>query len=593
MTRNVQQLLTEHIDLWASAIENKSSAGRGNSRKKTLYGIKKLRELILELAVRGKLVEQNPDDEPASELLKRIAAERDRLVEIGKIKKPKKLPNIGQEEKPFELPKGWEWTILDNTSPFSLKDGDWIETKDQDIEGTVRLIQLADIGVNEFKNRSSKFINNETFSRLNCTEILKNDILIARLPDPIGRACIFPGLSQKAITVVDVAILRINMNLNRQFIVHALNSTTVRSQIETYGKGATRFRISTGNLKGISIPVPPLPEQHRIVAKVDELMTLCDQLEQQTEQQLDAHQLLVDTLLGTLTQSQNANELADNWTRLSQHFDTLFTTEASIDQLKQTILQLAVMGKLVPQNPNDEPASELLKRIAAEKEQLIKDKKIKKQKPLPPISDEEKPFKVPKGWEWVRLCDLSPEFQNGASSRGDKEGRQIIVLRLADIKNWQLSFEDTRSLKLNSNSIDRYTLEKDDFLIIRVNGSADIVGRFIHCKDNYNVIYCDHFIRLRFPNSSIAPSYLQLISSTSLVRRRISELFVSTAGQKTVNQKHISSLLLAIPPMNEQHRIVTKVNELLTLCDKLKERLQHNQQIQLQLTDTLVQEALV
>ncbi|HFR6536424.1 TPA: restriction endonuclease subunit S, partial [Shigella flexneri] len=152
--------------------------------------------------------------------------------------------------------------------------------------------------------------------------------------------------------------------------------------------------------------LPPIAEQERIVEKVSSLMSLCDQLEQQSLTSLDAHQQLVETLLGTLTDSQNTAELAENWARISEHFDTLFTTEASVDALKQTILQLAVMGKLVPQDPNDEPASELLKRIAQEKAQLVKEGKIKKQKPLPPISDEEKPFELPEGWEWCRIGNI-------------------------------------------------------------------------------------------------------------------------------------------------------------------------------------------
>jgi len=142
-----------------------------------------------------------------------------------------------------------------------------------------------------------------------------------------------------------------------------------------------------------AIALPPLAEQHRIVAKVDELMLLCDQLEQQTEESLSAHQTLVEVLLAALTESDSAVPVKEsfqtNWQRLAEHFDILFTTEASIEQLKQTILQLAVMGKLVPQNPNDEPASVLLEKIAKEKAELIADKKIKKQKPLPAITDEE------------------------------------------------------------------------------------------------------------------------------------------------------------------------------------------------------------
>ena len=135
-------------------------------------------------------------------------------------------------------------------------------------------------------------------------------------------------------------------------------------------------------------------------------MSLCDQLEQQTETSLAAHTTLVENLLATLTSSTDAAELEQNWHRIAEYFTTLFTTEESIDQLKQTVLQLAVMGKLVPQNPNDEPASVLLEKIAAEKAQLIKEKKIKKQKALPPIGEDEKPFELPVGWEWCRLLTL-------------------------------------------------------------------------------------------------------------------------------------------------------------------------------------------
>ncbi|EJG5647569.1 restriction endonuclease subunit S, partial [Salmonella enterica] len=179
--------------------------------------------------------------------------------------------------------------------------------------------------------------------------------------------------------------------------------------------------------------LPPLCEQIRIVTKVEELMSLCDQLEQHSLTSLDTHQQLVETLLTTLTDSQNADQLAENWSRISEHFDTLFTTEASIDALKQTILQLAVMGKLVPQDPNDEPASELLKRIAQEKAQLVKDGKMKKQKPLPPISDEEKPFELPDGWEWVKLGNILHDIKYGTSQKCDYNISGYPVLRIPNI----------------------------------------------------------------------------------------------------------------------------------------------------------------
>jgi len=241
--------------------------------------IARLRRFILGLAVRGKLVPQDPNDEPASELLKRIAKEKARLVKAGEIRKPKELYPLYYLGLPFAMPTGWMVASLDSLSPRSLSDGDWIETKDQSEDGGVRLIQLADVGVGEFLNKSARYVTEETEIRLNCTRLAVGDVLIARLPNPIGRACIFPDIGQPAITAVDVAILRPDSNLSADFLVLAMNAPPVRERFEAYGKGAYRFRVSTGHLKTVQIPLPPLAEQHRIVAKVDELMALCDRLE--------------------------------------------------------------------------------------------------------------------------------------------------------------------------------------------------------------------------------------------------------------------------------------------------------------------------
>ena len=151
--------------------------------------IARLRRFILDLAARGKLVEQDPNDEPAVELLKRIAAEKVRLVKAKEIRNPRPLPSISGSEIPFDIPSSWTWVQIDNLSPKSLTDGDWIETKDQSEDGGVRLIQLADVGDRRFLDKSARFLTEETEKRLNCTRLEIGDVLIARLPNPIGRAC--------------------------------------------------------------------------------------------------------------------------------------------------------------------------------------------------------------------------------------------------------------------------------------------------------------------------------------------------------------------------------------------------------------------
>ncbi|EKN0589645.1 restriction endonuclease subunit S, partial [Salmonella enterica] len=571
----VEKLIVDHIDTWTTALQTRSTAGRGSSGKIDLYGIKKLRELILELAVRGKLVPQDPNDKPASVLLERIATEKAELVKQGKIKKQKPLPEISEEEKPFELPAGWEWARLNELAPMGIIDGDWIESKDQDPSGAYRLIQLADVGVGDFKDKSDRYINTSTFHRLNCHQLMEGDILIARLPNPIGRACIFPKLSQSAITVVDIATMRPSGNYSAEYIISAINSLTFRQQVESFGKGATRFRIATGHLKTLLLPIPPVQEQYSIFKKIKELMSLCDQLEQYSLTSLDAHQQLVETLLTTLTDSQNADELAENWARISEHFDTLFTTEVSIDALKQTILQLAVMGKLVPQDPNDEPASELLKRIAQEKAQLVKDGKMKKQKPLPPISDEEKPFELPSGWEWCLFEDVV-DIQSGITKGRNLANRKLIsipYLRVANVQRGYLDLSEVKEIDIPEEEKDKYHVIKGDLLITE-GGDWDTVGRTtVWCHDWY-IANQNHVFKGRIIGQDIDPYWLETYMNSPYARDYFASASKQTTNLASINKTQLRGCPVAIPPSSEAEKIMLKLNDFNELCEKLKLQIQ-------------------
>ena len=585
------QLITENIDIWTSAIKKRGSQGRGSSKKIELYGIKKLRELILELAVRGLLVPQDPSDEPASVLLEKIAAEKEQLIKDGKIKKQKALPEISEDEKPFELPNGWAFERLGNLT-LRLGSGSTPRGgRSAYVESGIPFLRSQNVWNDGLHLDDIAYIDEKTHSKMDNTKVLPNDVLLNITGASLGRSTIFPKELVEANVSQHVTIIRLIQASLSSFVHLGIQSPIVQRLVWGRQVGMAIEGLSKKVLELFEFPVPPQAEQHRIVAKVDELMALCDQLEQQTESSLLAHQTLVETLLNTLLNADQ-NSFDPAWERIAQHFDVLFTTEHSIDQLKQTILQLAVMGKLVPQDPNDEPASVLLEKIAAEKKQLIKDKVIKKQKPLPPISEDEKPFELPKGWSFVKISELFPSFQNGVSSRGDKEGKEIVVIRLADIKDWKIETVNTRSLIINEAAASRYTIKENDILIIRVNGSSDIVGRFIFCKDNLNAIYCDHFIRMRYPDGIWSSNFLSILGSSDLIRNKIQELFVSTAGQKTVNQKHISSLIVSIPPIKEQYRITSKVEALISLCNSLKKAISEHKTTQLHLADAMAEQAL-
>lgn len=579
---SAEKLITDHIDIWTSAVQAKSSSGRGSSKKRELYGIKKLRELILELAVRGKLVPQDPNDEPASVLLERIAAEKAQLVKDGKIKKSKSFPDLSPEELNFDLPNGWQWcrvgelflSIASGGTPSKREPAYW--------DGDIPWASVKDLGKSKLLHDTQDHISDAGLiagSRLANID----DLLI----------CTRMGLGKIAIVKTPMAF---NQDLKSATLSKFIQTDfflNSYSTIKITGTGTTVAGITQDQLLNYVFALPPMSEQRRIVAKVDELMALCDQLEQQTEASLDAHQVLVETLLATLTNSQNATELMANWARISEHFDTLFTTEQSIEQLKQTILQLAVMGKLVPQDPNDEPAAKLLERIAEEKAQLVKEKKIKKQKALPPIAEDEKPFELPNGWEWVKFGELS-EFINGDRSKNYPNKDEYVDQGIPWINTGHIEPDGTLTTK------DMNFITKEKFDTLRS-------GKIIHT----DLVYC--LRGATFGKTAFVSPYVEgaIASSLMIIRpynvslREFfytylispfghSQIFRFDNGSAQPNLSANSVMLYAFPcpPIEEQIRITTKVRELFLMCDQLKQRLRDSQQTQLQLTDAIIEQPL-
>jgi len=342
-------IIAQHLDIWTSAQIKKNNVGRGSNGKQTAYGIKKLRELILELAVRGKLVPQDPNDEPTSVLLEKITEEKARLIKEGKIKKQTSLPKISVDEKPFDLPYGWEWVrIGDVGHDWGQKtpDADFTYIDVSAIDNVTGIVKFPTmLSSTEAPSRARKIVKVGAVIYSTVRPYLKNICVIDQeyLPELIASTAF--------------AILHPFHEMPGKFFVIYFRSPEFVRYVESVQTGIAYPSINDKQFFGGMVPIPPLAEQNRIVAKVDELMVLCDKLEQQQTDSNAAHQILVETLLGTLTTSADQNEFTTAWRRISEHFDTLFTTEHSIDQLKQTILQLAVMGKLVPQDTNDEPAS--------------------------------------------------------------------------------------------------------------------------------------------------------------------------------------------------------------------------------------------
>ncbi|HIF9242971.1 TPA: restriction endonuclease subunit S [Photobacterium damselae] len=584
----VESLITQHIDTWTSAVKTKSTTGRGSSKKLELYGVKKLRELILELAVRGKLVPQDPNDEPASVLLERIAKEKNNLIKENKIRKPLKTEEIGTDEAPFELPVGWEWRRLVHLVTV-LGDG---------LHGTPEYSENGEyffVNGNNLSNGSiqikpeTKRVSKEQY--LKHKKDLNDRTVLVSINGTLGNV----GFYNNEAVMLGKSACYFNLlhGISKDYIKRLIESPYFRNYAFSVATGSTIKNLGLRAMNNFVLAVPSEAEQHRIVAKVDELMALCDQLEQQTEASIEAHQLLVTTLLNTLTNSADADELMENWARISEHFDTLFTTEESIEQLKQTILQLAVMGKLVPQDPNDEPASVLLERIAEEKAQLIKEKKIKKQKALPLIADDEKPFALPKGWEWCRFGQVFVDLKYGTSKKSDYKIDGVPVLRIPNIVGGRIDLKDLKYSAMSDKELSDLELKKGDLLLIRSNGSLGIVGRStVVDTDLENTVYAGYLVRARMITNSMNSNYLKSALDSLDVRRQIEDPIRSTSGVKNVNSTEISNLLIPLAPKNEQLRINEKVEDLYLMCDQLKDKLKESQTTQLHLTDAIVEQAV-
>ncbi|HDY7730135.1 TPA: restriction endonuclease subunit S [Vibrio vulnificus] len=593
----VENLITEHIDIWTSAVKTKSTSGRGSSKKQELYGVKKLRELILELAVRGKLVPQDPNDEPAAVLLERIALEKAQLVKEKKIKKPKTLQTLSPESLP-RLPESWTWSYMQDITEY-VQRGKGPKYAE---EGSVRVISQKCVQNSGFDIEPAKYIEEESLEKYQDERFLReNDLLWNSTgTGTVGRVNVLPSIKQKSLVADSHVTVVRPLIMNSRYIWCILMAPGVQARIDPFHEqslvsGSTKqVELNTSSVVTLPIPVAPIAEQDRIVAKVDELMALCDQLEQQTEASIEAHQVLVTTLLDTLTNSVDADELMQNWARISEPFDTLFTTEESIDQLKQTILQLAVMGKLVPQDPSDEPAAELLKRIAEEKAQLVKEKKIKKEKALPPIAEDEKPFELPNGWEWCRLEDVV-DIQSGITKGRKLAGRElktIPYLSVANVQRGYLILNNVKEIDLPIDELEKYSVEDGDLLITE-GGDWDKVGRTAIWRSEVPYMaHQNHVFKARPFLKEQSEAWLEMYLNGPFARKYFAGSSKQTTNLASINKTQLRSCLIAVPPRDEKKEISDRVQELIGMCDLLLEGIRASLQTQLQLTDVIVDQAV-
>jgi type I restriction enzyme, S subunit len=546
-------------------------------------GVARLRELILTLAVQGKLVPQDPNDEPASELLKKIRAEKDRLIAEGKIKRDKPLAEIEDEETPFELPAGWKWVRLNALLQKIGAGSTPLGGREVYVSTGVKFLRSQNVWNEGLRLEGVACIPPETHARMSGTVVVANDLLFNITGASIGRCAVVPSDFDEANVSQHVTILRTVTPALNAFLHKVLVSRHVQQTVMDVQVGVSREGLSIAKLGQFLIPVPPLAEQTRIVTRVEELMQVCDALEASGQLEAQQHAQLVNTLLGTLTQSETPEALADNWQRIATHFDVLLDRPEAVDALEQTILQLAVRGLLVPQDPTDEPASVLLQKIRTEKDHLIAQGKIKRDKPLPPITDEEKPFELPQGWEWARLGSLA----NFIDYRGKTPTKTTAGVPLITAKNVRQGFIKREPREFIAESayegwMTRGFPRVGDLLFTTEAPLGNVAAIDIH--ERFALAQRVICFGLYLPQIS---GTLCAFMQSSWMQEALSEQASGVTAQG-IKSSRLQLMLVPVPPLAEQSRIVIRINELRVLCADLRQRLAAVQEVQSQLADALV-----
>ena len=552
--------------------------------------IARLRRFVLDLAVRGKLVEQDPEDESASGLLKRITVEKARLVKAGEVRKPRHFANSGDLAPPFEVPLSWSWCRLDTVgaiigggTPSATDPANFAKPG----EG-IPWLTPADLGGynNLYVEHGSRDLTEKGLQSSSATMMPVGTVLFTSRA-PIGYVAI--AANPIATNQGFKSIVPYVADCSR-FIGLAMQ--TFAPEIDANAPGTTFKEVSGKIVAGVPFPLPPLAEQHRIVAKVDELMALSDRLEEARAAQEETRDRLTSASLARLSAPDTDDVTFRSYARFA--VDALPALTARADQvrhLRQAILNLAVGGKLVEQDPAEEPASEQISRIS-EAKSAVKGRKGSKAKGLPALAGIEAE-QLLTGWTLVRLNDLAVSMRYGTSIKCDYDEALIPVLRIPNVSSGQISLKDLKFGPLNEGAREALALMAGDLLMIRSNGSLDIVGRSaVVTPDAEGMSFAGYLVRLRTLNEQLNTRYVWLALNSHAAREQIERPIRSAVGLKNVNLTEFGNLSFWLPPLAEQHRIVAKVDELMTLCDRLEANLTNADTARCHLLESLLHETL-
>lgn len=482
-----------------------------------------LKASILQYAIQGKLVEQRPEEGTGEELYQQIQAEKQRLIKEKKIKKEKTLAEITEGEIPFDIPDSWKWVKLGDCTGYA-------QTKEKvspkDITGDMWSLDLEDVQ----KDTGAILVKTKASERKisgDKVKFHKGQVLYSKLRPYLKKILVAPdgGICTPELVPFDTYLI------DENYIAYVLRSPHIDYVINSVTYGVKMPRVGTDTMTNLLIPLPPLAEQKRIVAKIEELLPYVDCY-------------------------------AAAYEKLEQ-FNAKFP-----EDMKKSILQYAIQGKLVEQREEEGMGEELYRQIQAEKKRLIKEGKIKKEKPLPEIAEDEIPFDIPGSWKWVRIGTVATILGGKRIPAGRKLSSNdtgYIYIRVSDMKDGYVSTENLQYVPEDIfPSISKYIIHKED-VFITVAGTIGRVGKIPPELDGANLT--ENADRLVF--SLMDQDWLIKCMQSSLVQNQIADA-TTKVGQPKLAIIRIQNMLIPLPPLSEQKRIVAKLEEILPLCERLK-----------------------
>ena len=479
-----------------------------------------LKNSILQLAIQGKLVEQRQEEGTAEELYKQIQAEKQALIKAGKIKKEKPLPEISEDEKPFDIPESWMWVHLGDCTTYAL-------SKEKIVADAI-LPSMWSLDLEDIEKESGRIaVRRLAKERTIVGEKVcfhKGQILYSKLRPYLKKILIAP---EDGICTPELVPFSVFGNIDTQYLVGVLKAPYIDYIINSVTYGVKMPRVGTDTMINLLIPLPPLAEQKRIVAKIEELMPLIDRYEQA-------------------------------WTRL-EDFNKRFPTD-----MQKSLLQLAISGKLVEQRPEEGTGEELYQKIQTEKQSLIRSGKLKKDKPLPEITEDEFPFDIPQSWKWVRLPEVASMCLGKMLDKQKNKGTNCPYLRNVNVRWGEFDLSDLLEMRFEDVEDLRFLIEKND--IVMCEGGEP--GRCAVWESEIPIHFQKalHRIRLYYGMTPKLYQYcFRLYSESGL----FNSLFTGTTIKHLTGQA-LEKVVIPLPPLTEQKRIVAKLEELLPLCDKLK-----------------------